>query len=77
MRPLEYTRLSPLEVLSSTSDLPAMSKLAFTIALTVLTWEVRHRTRKQLRSISDEQLADIGIDRAQAVAEASRWFWQG
>ena len=76
MRPLEFTRLSPLEVLSTTPDLPAVSKVAFNVALTVLTWEVRHRTRKQLLQMTEEQLKDIGIDRAAAITEASRWFWQ-
>ncbi len=41
---------------------------------------VRHvlgviRQRRQLVTLSNKQLADIGISREQAVAEAARPFW--
>ncbi len=32
-----------------------------------------HRSRRQLRDLSDHELADIGISREQASAEADRW----
>jgi uncharacterized protein YjiS (DUF1127 family) len=33
------------------------------------------RQRRQLAGLSDEQLADIGITRSEAEAEAARPFW--
>lgn len=35
----------------------------------------RHRSRRLLFELSDEQLKDIGISRADAEGEASRPFW--
>ena len=39
-------------------------------------WYQRARQRRQLVELSDRQLADIGISRAEACAEAQRPFWQ-
>ncbi len=39
-------------------------------------WYQRARQRRQLAELSDRQLADIGISRAEARAEAQRPFWQ-
>lgn len=35
----------------------------------------KHRTRKQLHHLTDDQLRDIGISRAQARFEADKPFW--
>ena len=34
------------------------------------------RTRAQLYNLSDEQLLDVGLTRAQAKAEARKGFWR-
>ena len=34
-----------------------------------------HRTRRYLTEMDDRTLADLGISRAQAEFEASRWMW--
>jgi len=34
-----------------------------------------HRSRRQLAELSDYQLADIGVTRAEAAAEIARPFW--
>ena len=39
-------------------------------------WYRRARQRRQLADLSDRQLADIGISRAEACAEAGKPFWQ-
>jgi len=39
-------------------------------------WHLRSSTRKQLRTIDEEILHDIGIDRVTAAEEADKWFWQ-
>ena len=38
-------------------------------------WRLRLQTRQALRHLSDEQLRDIGLSRAQARTEVERPFW--
>jgi uncharacterized protein YjiS (DUF1127 family) len=40
------------------------------------TWLRRARQRRQLLALSDHQLQDIGISRADAVGEGDKPFWQ-
>lgn len=35
----------------------------------------KHRSRRALYSLSDEQLKDIGLSRAEAYHEAAKPFW--
>ena len=42
----------------------------------VLTWHDRARQLRALRQLSDEMLGDIGISRAQALAEAEKFCWR-
>ena len=42
----------------------------------VFTWHERVRQRRQLQSLSDHMLRDIGIGRADVELEASKPFWQ-
>ncbi len=46
-----------------------LPKLSFRRAINLL------RSRRQLNTLSDAQLCDIGITRAQAEAEAARPVW--
>ena len=39
-------------------------------------WHERTRQRRQLASLDDRALRDIGIDRASAHFEASKPFWR-
>lgn len=41
----------------------------------LLRWQQLYRERRLLRMLSDHQLRDIGLTRAQAEAEAERPFW--
>jgi uncharacterized protein YjiS (DUF1127 family) len=41
------------------------------------TWSARQRERAALLSLSDAELKDIGISRAQAVFEHNKPFWHG
>ena len=43
---------------------------------TLRIWHQRARTRRQLLTLEDQLLADIGVSRADAVHEASKPFWQ-
>jgi uncharacterized protein YjiS (DUF1127 family) len=42
----------------------------------VMTWHERVRQRRQLQSLSDHMLRDIGIGRADVELEAAKPFWQ-
>jgi uncharacterized protein YjiS (DUF1127 family) len=42
----------------------------------LLTWQQRARDRRQLESLSDHMLRDIGLTRADVFAEASKPFWR-
>jgi len=57
---------------------PVLSRLT-TAANVVAQWLKRayaiHQQRNALRSLSDRQLRDIGLERLEAEREASRPFW--
>jgi uncharacterized protein YjiS (DUF1127 family) len=42
----------------------------------LLTWQERARQRRQLEGLSDHMLRDIGLTRADVMAEATKRFWQ-
>jgi uncharacterized protein YjiS (DUF1127 family) len=42
----------------------------------LLAWQERSRQRHQLASLSDHLLRDIGLSRADIMAETTKRFWQ-
>ena len=42
----------------------------------VLGWQERAQQRRQLETLSDHMLRDIGLTRADVLAEATKRFWQ-
>jgi uncharacterized protein YjiS (DUF1127 family) len=42
----------------------------------ILTWHERARQRRALECLSDHMLRDIGLTRADVLAEATKRFWQ-
>lgn len=46
------------------------------LATLLLIWQQRARDRRQLESLSDHMLRDIGLTRADVFAEASKPFWR-
>ncbi len=42
----------------------------------LLTWQERSRQRHQLASLSDHLLRDIGLSRADIMAETTKRFWR-
>ena len=60
----------------TTHPLPPLSRVLLRVTLLAVTWEMRRRTRKDLRKLSDHMLADIGIDPATAFSEAAKPFWR-
>jgi uncharacterized protein YjiS (DUF1127 family) len=41
-----------------------------------LTWRERSRQRRQLQSLNDRMLRDLGLTRADVLAEGSKPFWR-
>lgn len=65
-----------LSQLSANQTLPMVATIAIRFAGVVTQWDSRQRTRRQLKSLSYNQLTDIGITRQQARTEAARMFWR-
>jgi uncharacterized protein YjiS (DUF1127 family) len=42
----------------------------------LLIWQQRARDRRQLETLNDRMLRDIGLTRADVFAEASKPFWR-
>ena len=42
----------------------------------LLTWQERSQQRYQLETLSDHMLRDIGLSRADVLAEATKRFWE-
>ncbi|MBZ0163691.1 MAG: DUF1127 domain-containing protein [Notoacmeibacter sp.] len=46
------------------------------LARLISRWGERHRTRRALLALNDDQLKDIGISRADAHREGTTSFWR-
>ena len=60
----------------STHPLPPFSRALLRLTLVAVTWEMRRRTRQNLRNLDDHMLADIGLDPQAASAEVAKPFWR-
>jgi len=67
---------APLTALSNLS-LPPLSQVVMAVALLVVVWELRHRTRNGLRRLDGHLLRDIGLDALSVDAECAKPFWRG
>lgn len=47
------------------------------VSNTLDVWAARSRDRRQLASLSNRMLDDIGLSRADVIAETEKYFWQG
>jgi len=56
---------------------PAVSALAVEWRHTLDDWRRRDRERMELRRMSDRELRDIGVTRADIWEEANKPFWRG
>ena len=67
---------------SYNANTPRFATIASIVTLIVALWYKcvgfadKQRSRRALRRLTDQQLADIGIDRFQAEREASQPFWR-
>ena len=55
---------------------PALHGAVRKALVTLRTWHWRARTRRQLLTLGDRVLADIGVSRVDAFREAAKPFWQ-
>jgi uncharacterized protein YjiS (DUF1127 family) len=51
--------------------------LAWHAAVQVVTWQERARQRRQLASLDDYLLRDLGLSRSQVHSELRKPFWEG
>lgn len=54
---------------------PGFNRVLANMAKRLGTMLVKHRSRRILRDLTDDQLRDIGVSRAAAMREAGRPFW--
>jgi uncharacterized protein YjiS (DUF1127 family) len=52
------------------------SKYLQSLAKACQVWRRRSQTRRPLKALSDHQLREIGVRRAEAVVEADKPFWR-
>ncbi|MCW1919525.1 DUF1127 domain-containing protein [Rhodobacter sp. KR11] len=60
----------------SSHPLPAFSRALVAVTVTLVTWQLRRRTRADLRALPDHMLRDIGMTPQDAAAEAQKPFWR-
>jgi uncharacterized protein YjiS (DUF1127 family) len=60
----------------TTHPLPPLSRVLLRVTLIAVTWEMRRRTRRDLRKLSDHMLTDIGLDPWSTTREAAKPFWR-
>ena len=76
MATLDHTTYRLYDLTTHSAQLPVVSKLAITIAYKVSVWNRLARTRRILATLTETELADIGLTRHQARCEAKKRFWR-
>lgn len=74
MSPITHARMIPVSRLPAVRS--TLAALLGTLGDTLRTWQTRARQRRELRSLDDEVLRDVGISRAQARFSADKPFWR-
>jgi len=69
-------RIAQLSSLSTHGRVPVLAWVSVAVALAVTKWDRNFRTRRHLKSLSPEQLDDVGVDRLSAHREAEKPFWR-
>ena len=75
-------RIHTIDTISPATSAPAgiagMVRRVVTDAVDlVLTWQARARSRRELASMDEHTLKDIGVTRLDVVMEVDKPFWRG
>jgi uncharacterized protein YjiS (DUF1127 family) len=74
---LASSRTPRRDLSSIAARLPrSFARGAMRVAELLLTWHERSRQRHQLQRLSDHMLRDIGLSRADVLAETTKPFWE-
>ena len=65
-----------LALLAAQTELPALARIAVTVAVLVTKWDMNWRTRKALGRLDSHELSDIGLTPQEARREANKRFYQ-
>lgn len=77
MAQIAQTPNQHLAYLTAQNRIPAASILAVRVAVMLSKWATRRRTRAALNQLPPHLLRDVGLTRAEALAESRRVFWRG
>ena len=61
----------------TTQSMPVLALWAMNVAVYLVTWDHRRRSRRTLARLDPHLLRDLGIDYAAAQQESERPFWEG
>lgn len=64
-------------LLKSEQSKPVFAQWALNIAVKLIAWDHRQRSRKSLGQLEDHVLRDIGLTHSTAFTEADKPFWKG
>lgn len=56
--------------------LPPLSRALLRATLVAIQWDLRRRTRRDLRGLTGHMLQDIGLDPYSVAIEAAKPFWR-
>jgi uncharacterized protein YjiS (DUF1127 family) len=62
--------------ITHTTNHHAVSALFDRLGETLHTWHDRQSQRRELASLNDRELQDVGLSSSEALFEASKHFWQ-
>lgn len=71
----QYTPSSLTKIAGDTTR-PKATRVLAKAAERLAVWTVRSRSRAVLKHLTSDQLADLGLSRAEAQEEAAKWFWK-
>lgn len=69
--------MTTLTQMKTAQPLPPFARVAFIVAETLLSWEIRRHTRRNLSRLDAHMLRDVGLSAHDAHIEAEKPFWQG
>jgi uncharacterized protein YjiS (DUF1127 family) len=64
-------------LLHTRQSMPVLAHWALHVAVFLIAWDHRHRSRKVLLGLEDHLLRDIGLTHSAAFEEAEKPFWKG